>query len=344
MNAIPTFSTITLHNCLLLHNSHIQITLNASASFPGCRVQVLHDKLPPPTKAWAALPVSQDSSHLDLTLMELIGEGRIGITYAARVNAANDASGVDLLASGLVPSEVCLKIAKPHFCRSMAREAWFYEQLRPLQGIATARCFGFFTATVEGARTNPSNESEASEKGPVTVVPWAALKARPEHMFKKTHWPSEDFLIDDSTAWMYTDEHGFKKNSPWNAWQHSEDKPLLSVLVLEKLGESYYLPQDEPKGEEGEAVRSSLRDIVYDIATIGISHGDITAFNILRAPPGSKATCPTHNCVHEWRITDFDRSTKIDPDRCHKGDILTLLAQPRCIGVAYRGFWGSIID
>jgi hypothetical protein len=46
---------------------------------------------------WAE-PVQQDGSHIDLTPTEPIGEGHIGMTY---VNSAKDASGADLLASGL---------------------------------------------------------------------------------------------------------------------------------------------------------------------------------------------------------------------------------------------------
>ena len=255
MDAVPTFSSVTLHDCILDSSVPVPVTLNVSPSFPGCRVRVLPRELPPTTKAWVAQPVQQDGSHLDLTLTEPVGEGRRGMTYIALVNSAKDASGADLLASGLVPSELVLKIAKPQFCRSMAREAWFYEQMRTLQGVAIARCFGFLTATLKGARTGLSTASEDDDSGSLamTAVPWDAAKSiEPELRFKKDHWPSDDSLIDDSTSPLYTDEHGFKKDSPWNNWQHSEDLPLLSILVLEKLGESYYLPQDEPQGEERE--------------------------------------------------------------------------------------------
>lgn len=44
------------------------------------------------------------------------------------------------------PQEFCVKLVKPQFIRSLAREAWFYEQLAELQGVAVPRCFGFFVA------------------------------------------------------------------------------------------------------------------------------------------------------------------------------------------------------
>lgn len=85
---------------------------------------------------------------------------------------------------------------------------------------------------------------------------------------------------------------------------------------------------------------SSSRAIVTDMANIGVWHGDITAFNILRMSAESKAICPTHKRVHGWRLTDFDQATKMDPENCLKEDILTLASQPSSVSVSFRGFWG----
>lgn len=54
-----------------------------------------------------------------------------------------------------------------------------------------------------------------------------------------------DRLADDWESSIFTNEHGFKKNSPWNKWCPSEEEPLLAVLVLEKLGRHYYFPEEE---------------------------------------------------------------------------------------------------
>lgn len=149
--------------CILDSSVLVPVTLNAWPSFPGCRVRVLPRELPPTTKAWAAQPVQQDGSHLDLTLTKPVGEGRIGMTYVARMNSAKDASEVDSLASGLVPPELFLKITKPQFCQSMVREAWFYEQMCALQDVAIVRCFGFLTATLKGARMGLLTDNEACD-------------------------------------------------------------------------------------------------------------------------------------------------------------------------------------
>lgn len=41
-----------------------------------------------------------------------------------------------------------MKIAKCRHVYRLAREASFYDELEPLQGVATARCFGWFEARI----------------------------------------------------------------------------------------------------------------------------------------------------------------------------------------------------
>ena len=72
-----------------------------------------------------------------LQLRERISEGRSGSVYSARVKAATDGNGNDVSAS--LPAILCLKFAKQQFCRSLAREAWFYERLAGCQGVAISR-------------------------------------------------------------------------------------------------------------------------------------------------------------------------------------------------------------
>ncbi|KAH9842372.1 uncharacterized protein C8Q71DRAFT_200692 [Rhodofomes roseus] len=42
--------------------------------------------------------------------------------------------------------DLCIKVARPNRCRSLAREAWIYEQLSEgvIQGVVTPCCYGFF--------------------------------------------------------------------------------------------------------------------------------------------------------------------------------------------------------
>ncbi|KAG5639993.1 hypothetical protein DXG03_001894, partial [Asterophora parasitica] len=294
--------------------------VTAAPSFPARRYTDDYTDPPPPTvDTWAARPVLLDGSSLDVSLTGLIGEGRIGMTYSARVNSARDASGLDVTNS--VPKEICLKFAKPPYVRSLAREAWFYEQLHKWQGISTAKCFGFFTAT-------PVTQNATA----ASVVPWKESKKVPQ-----------DNLPDEAPdpLGLYSDEHGFHTNSPWKTWEHSAASPLLAVLVLEKLGAHYFMPDKEPP-QRVEGLRNALRAMVDDITQEGVYHNDITAFNILRVPEEARTLCPRHNRRHKWRLVDFDRANKIDPENCGPWELDRAATQGECIGEIWRGFWGAV--
>lgn len=249
------FGSITLHGALTdASGEFVPINLNAAASFPACRHTKAERPLPPTAKSWASRPVVSDASQLVLSLGKFIGEGRIGMVYSARVESASDASGADV--SNALPSELCLKVAKPTFARSLAREAWFYEQLGDCQGTSTAKCFGFFTA--------PLSECKGVEKDAGTrFEPWLASQVRPKKINLVGSMTSEDWLEDDVRKYEYTDEQRFKTDSSWNKWRPSEN-PLFAILVLEKLGAQYYGMDEEPA-----ATRESLRYVVcfhkYDV-------------------------------------------------------------------------------
>ncbi|KIM41468.1 hypothetical protein M413DRAFT_445466 [Hebeloma cylindrosporum] len=85
----------------------------------------------------------------------------------------------------------------------------------------------------------------------------------------------------------------------------------LSLLLLERMGP--LLPIGERLSD-----RSDIWAIFSDLAQLGIEQPDMRYSNILVAPlaaspttlPGN--TCPYHNCVHKYRIIDFDRARKVD--------------------------------
>lgn len=48
------------------------------------------------------------------------------------------------------------KIGRQKRCQSIAREAWFYDEMKCLQGALIARCYGCFELKLEkGCRVNP---------------------------------------------------------------------------------------------------------------------------------------------------------------------------------------------
>ncbi|KIY44201.1 hypothetical protein FISHEDRAFT_78114 [Fistulina hepatica ATCC 64428] len=79
---------------------------------------------------WPAASLPETDRVLEPELGKSLGHGRMGFAYVARVvriRARPDGKLVDP-PSGF-PIELCIEFANPLHSRSMAREAWFYEQL-----------------------------------------------------------------------------------------------------------------------------------------------------------------------------------------------------------------------
>lgn len=106
-------------------------------------------------------PPPSSGLHLELKLGSLIGFGRGGHVYSVDiVNIShtphpNAPSSLPLFEVN-VP-DLCIKLAEPDKPRSIAREAWLYEQLDAmgLQGVAVPRTYGFFTAHCSPSQVIP---------------------------------------------------------------------------------------------------------------------------------------------------------------------------------------------
>lgn len=96
----------------------------------------------PRIESWAPLSLPKDGAHLELELTGSI-------------------SDLDL-------PDLCIKLVKPKYGRTLAREAWFYEQLARepgCEGVVTPRCFGFFTV--------PLKDCSDVKGQPVSrIMPW----------------------------------------------------------------------------------------------------------------------------------------------------------------------------
>jgi hypothetical protein len=181
-----TFATV------VIHTSHAgqPLVLKASVSFPAVpyRIQDKDKPLPP---SWNAKDSSSAEGHLELRLFERLGEGRISTVYSATVLSARQGGGIDITSS--LPQKLCLKFAKKEFCRSLARDAWFYEQLHHLQGVAIARSYGFYGSTV---KEQGENQVAANFEG--HFGPWQDYKHIPRYISDVAEWSSSmDWLPDD---------------------------------------------------------------------------------------------------------------------------------------------------
>ena len=199
-------------------------------------------------------------------------------------------------------------------CAALAHDAYYYEFLRPLQGVSIARCYGYFTTQV------PSSTSVVHCAGGDQGT--ASINNAPRRPYVGVKRDVPDPRVE-------------KPDSDVEEIEETPDS--MSILILERLGG--YLPMGVPLSDSLMCVNSIFRqnsisgsanrtqtcrkdvtDIYEDLAHMHIWTSDIRYANILSAPPSPPGlpgrVCPIHNRVHEWRLVDFEdaRETNI----CHQ--------------------------
>ncbi|EGO22370.1 hypothetical protein SERLADRAFT_440390 [Serpula lacrymans var. lacrymans S7.9] len=248
-----------------------------------------------------------NGAHLEIELTGSISEGRIGLAYSARV--IHNTADLDL-------PDLCIKLVKPKYGRTLAREAWFYEQLARepgYEGVVTPRCFGFFTV--------PLKDCLDVKGQPVShIKPWENITLNlpepdPEDTDESAQKEDRDWWLPNDPSGLdgfFKDDDGWKSGSPWNKWRASPSEPFVCVLVLEKLGKFYISPQEYigNKVDEREEVElNDIRDVVRDVSSTRILHRDLRYCNIVRAP--NDVICSRHGRAHQWRLIDFDIAAKV---------------------------------
>ncbi len=154
--------------------------------------------------------------------------------------------------------ELCVKVAKPEYGRTLAREAWFYEQLAVesgCEGVIIPRCFGFFTIPLKDCfdiqRTSGFTRLSLGEN--ITLHPPEPDSDESdveENTDETDNSEGTDWWLPDDRPYLdkyYKDDDGWTSGSPWNKWRASPSDPLICVLVLEKLGDAFSPPKDKKK-------------------------------------------------------------------------------------------------
>ncbi|EIW83331.1 hypothetical protein CONPUDRAFT_121844 [Coniophora puteana RWD-64-598 SS2] len=295
------FSTLTLTG----HNIPEALTLSRAEDFPSHQFDhlkgVYHSK---PT--WRPSWFPKDAGHLSLTLTDNLSGGRSAVTYAVEVVATNSQEG-GITASNPLPldQELCIKVARPNRCRTLAREAWIYDKLRcrkpgregwsydqvpqsdRLQGVIAPHFYGFFVADQ------------------VSFPPWATEDFELDRRWAATvDVTRDDRLLDDKL----TGSSGGKDCSVWNDWRPDPSVPMLAIIVMSRGGETC-------KHVDGmdTSTEKDILEILSDLSLASIVHGDLRPANIVRAPV-STALCERHNRIHKWNIIDFSSADIDDYD------------------------------
>ncbi|KAJ4470850.1 hypothetical protein J3R30DRAFT_1130981 [Lentinula aciculospora] len=119
-------SSITIHGLSSSKGLNL-IHLTRNQSFPAKRYASDLKATGPEGDShyWDAISPLVGRLHADLEITEPLSEGRIGMVFAARlVSLRQSVHEETVLAHSLpLPSQFCVKLAKPEYFRSLAREA-----------------------------------------------------------------------------------------------------------------------------------------------------------------------------------------------------------------------------
>ncbi|TFY78126.1 hypothetical protein EWM64_g5884 [Hericium alpestre] len=154
---------------------------------------------------------------LSATLGKRIGGGRTGVIFPLE--------GIELLPHPSqdvqLPSFV-IKVGRPNRCAAILREAWFYEKLELLQGVAIPRYYGWF-------------ETEL-------------LEDSAEYTWKHENLTMTENLLDQTVV----DQELSNSVHP-HKWLRTRcyNPDIFSCLLLERLGE--VLPRGQEKWQETNA-------------------------------------------------------------------------------------------
>ncbi|KAK7680306.1 hypothetical protein QCA50_016546 [Cerrena zonata] len=290
LSSLDLFSSVTIHGITDSKDGQpTPFTMKRDISFPH---QMAHC-MDTTEKAWEYSmqphPIPVDGLHLELELGDLIGRGSSGHVYAVRVIRISLSGSKDTnsLHTDIQLPELCIKLAEPNRTGGIARETWFYEQLRleGLEGVVSPRFYGFFTSPCDHNR----------------VVPWRT----DDWTFQDEEFDifeSEDGLMlqeyvmsepcEDEPRW-FDDELGSHQNSKWLEFRQSCSTPLVSILLLEKLGETL---ERGYKIEEC-SYMNDADEVLEDVVWKGFAHGDIRYNQFALAP--NSIHCPRHMHPHK---------------------------------------------
>lgn len=236
------FSTLTLTG------KHIpgSVTLSRKESFPS-RQHHFVDEEYHQRSDWGAAPLPKETGHLSLQLGERMSFGRSAVVYAAKIIRGDEEAqhGASPTTASPRDDELCVKIARPNRCRTLAREAWVYERLSDakVQGVIAPRYYGFFATTVPSGRKRfPLWNSDDFILE--TVPPFGQ---NPDVEDPDRDDPTRDDPLPDDGPLPEETSPGCRELSPWVDWKPDRKAPLLSVLVLARGGPSYTDEDDTDK-------------------------------------------------------------------------------------------------
>ncbi|CAL1698792.1 unnamed protein product [Somion occarium] len=331
------FSSIILSGVAKHNSEEIDVQLNRGTPRANKPFIVKERGRPPkpPTPPPSQLPPPGNLT-LHLKVGPKIGRGRVGRVYEASV--VTDNSSAEL--AGMVLPELVLKISRRQDSKKLAREAYYYQEMECLQGVAIARCYGVYETIVPADwdflpwKSDPLDaskrqyksdsdisdseceDSESDDYRPDQYSDYESDEDEDEEHDKKE---KKEQTLDTETKDAERVEDEMDNDDYFDSDDEETPVPVdtpLAILILERLGERVPLGQPLPKG-----FKQHIYGLYHDIAELGVDHVDIRWQNILSVPrsPSTLPSLPSPftGRKYKWRLVDFDRSYKTNRTAAH---------------------------
>lgn len=256
-------------------------------------------KLPPPAHA-----------TLSFKLGRRMASGMTGVVYEAIDVRIAPSPDHGTKPTGYLPPLV-VKIGRSNRCMSMGREAWFYNEMESLQGIAIARCYGCFELELQRG---------------MLAEPWQDRLNRTDYDNEYDELPDFIEYPEEALEEKEVDPHPLLKKL-------IKARNRLCITVLERLGPalepgvvhplesrhvlfSFALTSSPYIVVHHSFLREEIKSMYTNTAALGVHLSDtIVRQNILHAPkspPGIPSqVSPFTGRTHAWRAVGFGGAIKI---------------------------------
>jgi hypothetical protein len=245
---LALFSSIVIHGLGRvpgIERDTPPLTLSRSQSLP---LPLPRNPKNLPLPDFSSLPVPLNGYCLEVELHDKISQGRTGMVFPVKCLGITSPAGTPE-PQLQVPESLCIKVAKPQFCRSLARETWAYEYMSrhdATMGVVVPQCFGMFAGRMQTSWTKVKEHDKTFASGQIPPG-----NGSDKEQSLESSSPSADWLKDDegchNSADGFSDDRTLKTQSPWDAWKPSWESDEVAVLVLEQLGRRFYTYDEEQR-------------------------------------------------------------------------------------------------
>ncbi|KAI0077977.1 hypothetical protein K474DRAFT_1674445 [Panus rudis PR-1116 ss-1] len=203
-----------------------------------------------------------------------------------RADIIEDSSSPEL--AGMVIPPLVVKMSNHLKSRELIREAFYYEELEPLEGSVIPRYYGLFQAIIPTSWKLP---------------PWD-----PASLPTPIHNPPPDYYEEDDYTSESSDDDDYDE-----AYNDVRPENEVTILILERLGDRM-LPGPITGQEHLLDIEKELHALFHELVDYAVEHYEVHWTNVLKINPETSPDLPQlpspRGETYQYRIIDFNKACK----------------------------------